>query len=531
MATTQNTYTGNGSLTEYSFTFPYLEESDVRVSLDGVDQLTTAYSFANATTISFNTAPANGVAIRIYRQTAQDAPPATFFAGSAIRASDLNENFLQTLYVAQETDQIARNLTAGDIAPGGITNAQLADDAVTTVKIADLNVTTAKIADLNVTTAKIADLNVTTGKLANSAVTSAKIADGTIVNADVNASAAIAGTKVSPDFGSQNITTTGDVSGDNITATGDATIGSLNGGQLAGTRNRIINGDMRIDQRNAGASVTPTAGTYTLDRWYCAMSVTSKYSVARSTTAPTRFTNSALVTSLSAYTVGASETFNIQQVIEGFNVADLNYGTASAVTTTLSFWVRSSLTGTFGGAIQNGSGNRSYPFTFSISAANTFEYKTVVIAGDTSGTWPSDNTGAMVVIFSLGTGSTISGTAGSWSGNNYKSATGATSVVGTNGATFYITGVQLEVGSVATPFERRSYGQELALCQRYYEKQAVTLYSGALPLPYFNAVSMRATPTITGGGAGFIAANASPRYALMYQSGQATQTLEFSIEL
>ena len=207
MATTQNTYTGNGSLTEYSFTFPYLEESDVRVSLDGVDQLTTAYSFANATTISFNTAPANGVAIRIYRQTAQEAPPATFFAGSAIRASDLNDNFLQQLYVAQETDQIARNLTAGEIAPGGITNVQLADDAVTTIKIVDLNVTTAKIND--------------------SAVTSAKIADGTIVNADVNASAAIAGTKVSPNFGSQNVVTTGDVSAVDATISGTATISGL----------------------------------------------------------------------------------------------------------------------------------------------------------------------------------------------------------------------------------------------------------------------------------------------------------------
>ena len=179
MATTQNTYTGNGSLTEYSFTFPYLEESDVKVSLDGVDQLTTAYSFANATTISFVTAPANGVAIRIYRETAQEAPPATFFAGSAIRASDLNDNFLQQLYVAQETANIAGDLTAGDIAPEAIGNVQLADNAVTAAKIADGN------------------------------ITSAKIADGTIVNADVNASAAIAGTKVSPDFGSQNITTTG----------------------------------------------------------------------------------------------------------------------------------------------------------------------------------------------------------------------------------------------------------------------------------------------------------------------------------
>ena len=163
MATTQNTYTGNGSLTEYSFTFPYLEESDVKVSLDAVDQLTTAYSFANATTISFNTAPGTGVAIRIYRQTAQEAPPATFFAGSAIRASDLNDNFLQQLYVAQETDNIARNLTAGSIAPGSIGNAQLADNAVTSAKIADNNVTTAKINTAAVTAAKIADGEVVKG--------------------------------------------------------------------------------------------------------------------------------------------------------------------------------------------------------------------------------------------------------------------------------------------------------------------------------------------------------------------------------
>ena len=240
MAITQNTYTGNGSLTEYSFTFPYLEESDVRVSLDGVDQLTTAYSFANATTISFNTAPANGVAIRIYRQTAQEAPPATFFAGSAIRASDLNDNFLQQLYVAQETDQIARNLTAGDIAPGGITNAQLADDAVTAIKIADLNVTTAKIND--------------------SAVTSAKIADGTIVNADVNASAAIAGTKVSPDFGSQNITTTGDVSVTDATVGGTLSVTSSS--TFTGTS--TFDGTSTFNARSASTERTITASAFDL---------------------------------------------------------------------------------------------------------------------------------------------------------------------------------------------------------------------------------------------------------------------------
>jgi hypothetical protein len=158
---------------------------------------------------------------------------------------------------------------------------------------------------------------------------------------------------------------------------------------------------------------------------------------------------------------------SLMQVVEGFNVADLGWGTATAQTVTLSFRVRSSLTGTFAGSIQNGSSNRSYPFTFTISAANTFEDKTVTIAGDTSGTWATDNTAGMRVQFNMGTGSTYSGTAGAWAGANYISATGATNLIATNGATFYITGVQLEKGSTATSFDYRPYGTELVLCQRY----------------------------------------------------------------
>lgn len=210
MATTENTYTGDGSLKTFSFTFPYLEETDIRVSLDGSD--TSAYSLANATTIQFNTAPSNGVAVRIYRVTDQTAPPTTFFAGSSIRAQDLNDNFLQTLYVAQETDQIARNLTAGDIAPGSITSLQLADGAVSAVKlgtnsvgtdalysslsdfndslrpvvrdsIRNLAVTTAKIADDAVTTAKIAADAVTAAKIADDAVTTDQILDGAVTRA------------------------------------------------------------------------------------------------------------------------------------------------------------------------------------------------------------------------------------------------------------------------------------------------------------------------------------------------------------
>jgi len=230
-----------------------------------------------------------------------------------------------------------------------------------------------------------------------------------------------------------------------------------------GFKNRIINGAMMIDQRNAGASVTAN-GNYTLDRWVCPSVVASKYTVQQSTTAPVGFVNSLLVTSSSAYSVGASEYFLIQQFIEGTNISDLAWGTADAKTVTLSFWVRSSLTGVFGGAI---SGGQYYPFTYTINSANTWEQKSVTIPGSTSGTWDTNTSRGIGIRFSLGTGSTYSGTAGAWSNNAYFSATGATSVVGTNGATFYITGVQLEKGSTATSFDYRPYGTELALCQRY----------------------------------------------------------------
>jgi hypothetical protein len=242
-----------------------------------------------------------------------------------------------------------------------------------------------------------------------------------------------------------------------------------------GLKNRIINGDMRIDQRNAGASVTNSAGatTYTLDRWALYGSQASKFTVqqnAGSVTPPVGFTNYLGVTSLSAYSVGASELFIINQRIEGYNIADLAWGTADAKTITISFWVRSSLTGTFGGVLQNSAQNRNYPFSYSISSANTWEQKTITVAGDTSGTWLTTNGIGFRVSFSIGVGSTLSGTASSWSATEYYSATGATSVVGTNGATWYVTGVQLEIGSTATPFERRLYGTELAHCQRYYWK-------------------------------------------------------------
>ena len=241
-----------------------------------------------------------------------------------------------------------------------------------------------------------------------------------------------------------------------------------------GFKNRIINGAMVIDQRNAGASVTlPAASTYTTDRWNIYSAQASKLSAqqnAGSVTPPVGFKNYLGITSLSAYSVTATDEFLFRQPIEGYNIADLAWGTANAKTVTLSFQVYSSLTGTFGGAIQNSATNRSYPFSYTISSANTWTTISVTIAGDTSGTWLTTNGTGLYVIFGLGVGSTYSGTAGTWVGSCVDVPTGSVSVVGTNGATFYITGVQLEKGSTATSFDYRPYSAELAMCQRYYWK-------------------------------------------------------------
>ena len=245
-------------------------------------------------------------------------------------------------------------------------------------------------------------------------------------------------------------------------------------GTTTGFKNRIINGAMVIDQRNAGASVTPTNGQYTLDRWFASVSQASKFTVQQNAgsltpVATTGFTNYLGCTSSSAYTIGAGELFLIRQFVEGYNIADLAWGTANAKTVTLSSWVYSSLTGTFGGSINNPSENYNYPFAYTISSANTWTQISVTIAGPTSGTWGSTNSTGLEINFSLGTGTNYSKTPSVWVNSAAFSCTGATSVVGTNGATWYVTGCQLEVGTTATNFDFRSIGTELALCQRYFE--------------------------------------------------------------
>jgi hypothetical protein len=232
-------------------------------------------------------------------------------------------------------------------------------------------------------------------------------------------------------------------------------------------RNRIINGAMMIDQRNAGASVSVSSTTYPLDRFPIICNAGSGHTAQQSSTAPAGFKNSLLVTIGTGASPSAGNVCQIYQAIEGLNVPDLAWGTANAQPVTVSFWIRSSVTGTFSGSVINSALNRSYAFTYAISSANTFEYKTVTIPGDQSGTWLTTNGVGIYLVIDLGSGSTYQGSAGAWSAGDYRAATGSTKLVATSGATLYLTGVQLEEGTAATAFEQRLYGTELALCQRY----------------------------------------------------------------
>jgi hypothetical protein len=281
-----------------------------------------------------------------------------------------------------------------------------------------------------------------------------------------------------------------------------------------GFKNRVINGAMVIDQRNAGASVTGTAGNYAfpVDRFKFYNTASSKLSGQQSTDAPSGFKNSIVLTSLAATVPSAGDEYQLYHPIEGFNFADLGFGTASAKTVTLSFWTKSSLTGTFSGCLSN-SGVRSYVFTYTINSANTWEFKTITIVGDTTGTWNTSSGIGINILWDLGSGSAYNATPDTWNNAFDCRTSGSVNLIGTNGATLYITGVQLEKGATATSFDYRPYGTELALCQRYYTKilsssagfnilapataNSTSSVGAYVPFP----VTMRASPTFSSANA------------------------------
>lgn len=305
---------------------------------------------------------------------------------------------------------------------------------------------------------------------------------------------------------------------------------SNSAGSPYGFKNRIMNGAMVIDQRNAGSSTTPSGDAYNLDRWQAAIGTAgSWFTFQQSSVVPANFTNSLSILSTGANSVSSGSIYVLQHRIEGYNVADLGYGSSDAKPISISFWIRGSVTGTYGLVVSNGAINRAYPITYTINSADTWEYKTVTIAGDTSGTWLKDNGIGMRLIFQLGTGSSSLITSGTgWvtpSGNAY-GVTGTTNLSATNGATLYITGVQLEKGTQATAFDYRPYSTELALCQRYFESAfpvGTAVSAGAAYFWYTNVttyastvgrsqwidfkVTKRVTPTITPYRTNIVASN------------------------
>jgi hypothetical protein len=416
-----------------------------------------------------------------------------------------------------------RAIVAADIPTLNQNTTGTASNVTGTVAIANggSGQTTAQLA-MNAFAGAVTSGSYLRGNGTNVVMNTIQAADVPTLNQNTTGSAATVTTTIN-----SGVVATTQTAGDNSTKVATtAYVNAITGTVgINGFKNRIINGAMVIDQRNAGASVSGTTGVYTLDRWKVQNnSGSARFNVQQnvgSVTPPAGYKYYLGITSTSAYSVAATDIIAIQQFIEGYNIADLAWGTASAVTVTLSFWVRSSLTGTFGGSVVEGAaGGALYPFSYTISAANTWEQKTVTIVGSTIGTWNSTNGAGIQLLFSMGTGSTYSGTAGSWTASAYYAPTGATSIVGTNGATFYITGVQLEKGSTATSFDYRPYGTELALCQRYYYPvrgsgqfadvvgTTTTDMFFATPFP----VEMRATPTMTGVLTALVVSNFSTAY-------------------
>ena len=291
------------------------------------------------------------------------------------------------------------------------------------------------------------------------------------------------------------------------------TCANINGTQIGGRRNLIINGSQIIDQRNAGNAVTPSQNTQTFitDRFMVYESTDGEVSAQQSSTAPDGFRSSLKIDCTTADTsLAAGQRLICEYRIEGNDIVQLGFGSSAAKTVTLSFYVRSNLTGTFGGVIKNSADNRVYIFSYSISSANTWERKTITIPGDTTGTWLTTNGTGITINWGLALGSNWTGTAGSYGTSDKHGVTGQLNLLSSTDNEWLLTGVQLEVGTQATAFEHRSFAEERLLCKRYYHQLPSTDTQGSvggylfLSKPayyesesYYFPVEMRAIPTLT----------------------------------
>jgi hypothetical protein len=538
-------FNGNNSTVAFTLLRQVVSPTDVEVFVENVRQEPiVAYSIVSGNILTFTEAPQTGTnnIYVIYRGSG--VSNYAFVPDGSISYAKLANNIRQFNVDNFTANGTGQTFTLSETPATANTVIAAIDGVVQTapsnysISGSTIIFTSAPAASANVTVRHLGfRTTATVTALSSASVTATELADGAVTNAKLAGS--ITSDKISTVSGASLIantiavnTVSGNVIVANTVSNSAFTTGSIENYLRAnnldfGLRNRIINGDMRIDQRNAGASGT-AENTYTVDRFAYFGSQASKgtwQQNAGAVTPPTGFTNYLGFTSSSAYSVLTSDLFEFYQFTEGYNTADLGWGTASAKTVTLSFWVRSSLTGTFGGGLTNNGNTRNYPFTYTISSANTWEQKFITIAGDTTGTWLTTNGRSVGVVFGLGAGSDYTTTANAWNGTTSKFlATGATSVVGTNAATWYVTGVQLEEGSQATPFEYRQYGNELQLCQRYYQqKYGFVVTTASIWQSVYFTVSMRAPPTVgtvtfdAGTGATFTV-NSTYGYTNAYQS-------------
>jgi hypothetical protein len=551
-------FNGDNSTVAFTLLRQVVSPTDVEVFVENVRQEPiVAYSIVNGNTLTFTEAPQTGTnnIYVIYRGSG--VSNYAFVPDGSISYAKLANNIRQFNVDNFSANGTGQTFTLSETPATANTVIAAIDGVVQTapsnysISGSTIIFTSAPAASANVTVRHLGfRTTATVTALSSASVTATELADGAVTNAKLAGS--ITSDKISSVSGASLIantiavnTVSGNVIVANTVSNSAFTTGSVENYMRANTldfgmRNRIINGAMRIDQRNAGAAITPAEGNYTVDRWRANLSQSAKYTIQQDSSANTvaGFTSSLKVTSSSAYSVGDSDYFAVNQLIEGNNVADLRWGTANARPVTLSFWVRSSLTGTFSGSIRTGDGsNYSYPFSYTIVAANTWEQKFITIPGPTAGTWQTGTASGMDVWFSLGTGSSFSGTAGAWVASNTIAVTGATSVVGTNGATWYVTGVQLEEGSVPTPFEYRHFGTELALCQRYFNIHRGGTYTGfqisttTFSFPFSLPVPMRVSPTFstTINDSNFVVANPTANQWAMYVQNSGYNTYSGSI--
>ena len=501
-------FSGNNSAVAFTLLRQVVSPTDVEVFVENVRQEPiVAYSIVNGNILTFTEAPQTGTnnIYVIYRGSGMSNY--AFVPDGSISYAKLTQNIRQFNVDNFTANGTGQTFTLSET-PATANTVMVAIDGVIqtapsnySISGTTLTFTSAPSSSANVTVRHLGfRTTATVTALSAGSVTATEIVDGAVTNAK------LAGSITSDKLVSVN----GSLLIANTVANSAIQTGTIENYLRSqtldfGMRNRIINGAMRIDQRNAGASISnDTSGTqYSVDRWCIYGTQSAKYTAQQDSSANTvaGFTSSLKITSSSAYSLNGTDTFWIQQVVEGSNITDLAWGTASAKPVTLSFWVRSSLTGTFGGAIRNTDSSRTHPFSYTISSANTWEQKFITISGDTTGTWLTTTGAGLRATFSLGSNYTQA--AGSWYNGYSEGATGQTTLVGTNGATWYITGVQLEEGSVPTSFEYRQYGTELQLCQRYFQTFLINTYSyigntfgtndARLTIPLL--VSMRTAPT------------------------------------